>query len=64
MMTIFIIFLSIFRKLIDFHVNRTDIKEVKTDDIKSRMSLTEETIEKMSRNKKNILKIILKQKES
>ena len=44
--------MSIFRKLIDFHVLRTDIREVKVDNIKARMSLTEETMEKMKKDKK------------
>jgi len=52
MMTIFIIVLSIFRKLIDFHVLRTDVKEVKIEDIKPRMSLVEDIMEKIKKDKK------------
>ncbi|MBU1177437.1 hypothetical protein KKH96_03265 [Patescibacteria group bacterium] len=51
MMTIFIIVLSIFRKLIDFHVLKTNIKEVKIEDIKPRMSLVEDIMEKMKKDK-------------
>ena len=52
MMTIFIIVLTIFRKLIDFHVLKTNVKEVKIEDIKPRMSLVEDIMEKIKKDKK------------
>jgi len=52
MMTIFIIILTIFRRMIDFHVLKTDVREVKIEDIKPRMSLVEGIMEEIKRDKK------------
>lgn len=52
MMSIFIIVLTIFRRLINFHVLKTNIREVKIEDIKSRMSLFEDIMEEMKKDKK------------
>jgi len=52
MMSIFIIVLSIFRRLINFHVLKTNVREVKIEDIKSRMSLFEDIMEEIKKDKK------------
>lgn len=52
MMTIFIIVLTIFRKMIDFHVLKTDVKEITIEDIKPRISLAEDIMEEIKKDKK------------
>ncbi len=51
MLTIFIIVLSIFRKLINFHVLRADVRRIKIEKIKPRMSLTEDIAEEIKKDK-------------
>ena len=51
MMTIYIIVLSIFRRIIDFHILKTDLKEVRVEDIGKRMSLSEDIMNEIKKDK-------------
>jgi len=50
-MVIFMAVLTLFRKLIDFYVLKTGLKEIKIEDLKPKMSLAEETLEKLKKDK-------------
>ena len=50
-MIIFMIVLSLFRKLIDFYVLKTGVEEIKIENLKPKMSLAEETLEKLKKDK-------------
>ena len=52
MMAIFMVIFTLFRKLIDFYVLKTGLKKIKIEDLKSRMSLTEETLGELKKDKK------------
>jgi hypothetical protein len=51
MMIIFIAALTLFRKLIDFYVNQTGLKEINIEDLKPNMNLAEETLNKLKEDK-------------
>jgi Flp pilus assembly protein protease CpaA len=51
MMVIFIIVLSLFRKLIDFYVSGTGVKGIKIEELGPEMSLTEEVLNKLKEDK-------------
>jgi len=51
MMIIFIAVLTLFRKLIDFYILKTSLEEIKIEDLKPKMSLAEETLEKLKKDK-------------
>lgn len=47
MMVVFMIVLSLFRKLIDFYITGTGIKKIKVSDVAPKMSLSKEVIDKL-----------------
>lgn len=51
-MIVFIVILTLFRKLIDFHILKTGLEEIKIEELKPRMSLTEEILEGLKKDKK------------
>jgi len=57
-MIIFMIIFTLFTKLIDFHILKTDVREIKIENIKSRMSLVEDIMEDIKRDKKFFNKYI------
>jgi len=52
MMLMFMIVLGIFKALIDFHISKTGIKEIKINELESRMNLDEMIVKKIKSNKK------------
>ena len=52
LMIIFMAVLTLFRKLIDFYILKTSIEKIKINDLKSRMSLTEEILNILKKDKK------------
>ncbi len=51
-MAVFMVILTLFRKLIDFYVLKTGLEEIKIRDIKPRINLTEETLGELKKDKK------------
>ncbi len=57
-MAVFMVILTLFRKLIDFYVLKTGLEEIKIKDIKPRINLTEETLGELKKDKKYYNKYI------
>jgi len=51
MMAIFMIILGLFRKMIDFYIQRTSLREIKIEKLEPRMFLAEETLRELKKDK-------------
>jgi len=51
-MIIFMIVFTLFIKLIDFHILKTDVREIKIENLEPRMNLVEDIIERLKKDKK------------